>query len=258
MVAAPAPPTPAYDALARVYDLIAADHAHESWLRSIEVLAREHGLHGRRVLDVACGTGRSFIPLLDLGYEVTACDVSPRMAELAAEKAGERARVLVADMRDLPHIGRFDLVTCLLDAVNHLLTSDDVLAAFAGVRDNLASDGLFVFDVNTTMAYATAQDVVAEGPDGFVVWRGSRAALAAPGGTAEILVEIFTEDGDGLWRRESSSHEHRHYPLGQVAGLLDAVGLEPVCVRGQLPGAILEGDPDEARHPKALFVARRR
>ena len=53
-------------------------------------------LRGRRLLDVACGTGRSFLPMLERGYDVTACDISPAMAARAREKSGGAARVLVA------------------------------------------------------------------------------------------------------------------------------------------------------------------
>src|SRR5688500_19119565 len=114
----------AYDAIAPGYDLLTAGYAHELWLAALEALAMDHGLRGRRVLDVACGTGKSFLPLLDRGYAVTACDVSAAMAARAQAKAGDRARVLVADMRALPLLGAFDLVTCLDDAPNHLRSEE--------------------------------------------------------------------------------------------------------------------------------------
>ena len=57
-----------YEALAEVYDLLTAGYAHERWLGELERLARAHGLRGRRVLDVACGTGSSFLSLLDAGF----------------------------------------------------------------------------------------------------------------------------------------------------------------------------------------------
>jgi ubiquinone/menaquinone biosynthesis C-methylase UbiE len=58
-----------YDVLAPVYDELRASDAHERRLAGIERLALEHGLLGRRVLDVACGTGSSFLALLRRGYE---------------------------------------------------------------------------------------------------------------------------------------------------------------------------------------------
>src|SRR5215207_10747192 len=124
----------AYDALAPVYDDIGSGRAHERWLAAIEELALEYGLAGRRLLDVACGTGNSFMELLGRGYDVTACDASPRMVAAARRKAGPAARVLVADMRRLPALGEFDLVTCLDDGLNHLTEPREVLAALTGMR----------------------------------------------------------------------------------------------------------------------------
>ncbi len=57
------------------YDEFTAGYAHEAWLRSIDRELRRLGLTGRRVLDVASGTGKSTRPLITLGYEVTASDV---------------------------------------------------------------------------------------------------------------------------------------------------------------------------------------
>src|SRR5918999_1163154 len=104
------PALSAYEGLAPFYDELTAAYDYESWLDGLEALALEHGLAGRRLLDVACGTGKSFLPMLRRGYEVTACDLSPAMVALAREKAppGE-ADLLVADMRELPRLGEFDL-----------------------------------------------------------------------------------------------------------------------------------------------------
>jgi 2-polyprenyl-3-methyl-5-hydroxy-6-metoxy-1,4-benzoquinol methylase len=124
----PDPARDAYVPLAPVYDLFTAHHRHDVWLDRLEALARRHGLAGRRVLDVGCGTGKSFLPLLRAGYAVTGCDISGAMLARAAPKA-PGAALHEADMRALPELGAFDLVTCLDDALNHLLTHDELIAA---------------------------------------------------------------------------------------------------------------------------------
>jgi 2-polyprenyl-3-methyl-5-hydroxy-6-metoxy-1,4-benzoquinol methylase len=68
----------AYDVAADVYDDFTAHHDYEGWTALIERLARAHGLAGGRLLDVGCGTGNSFLPFLERGYQVTACDISQR------------------------------------------------------------------------------------------------------------------------------------------------------------------------------------
>jgi SAM-dependent methyltransferase len=249
------PAEPAYDAMAPAYDLLTAGYRYDRWLAALERLAREHGLRGRRVLDVACGTGHSFLGLLERGYDVTACDLSPAMVARAAAKAGGAARLEVADMRALPRLGRFDLITCLGDAVNHLVDPGDVAAAFAAMRRNLAPGGLLVFDLNTLAAYRTVGDSAAADEDLVAVWRGSLARVDAPGGRTEAVVETFVRREDGLWERRTARQPHRHYPLETVRELLEQAGLRPLAIRGQRPGAHLEETLDETVHHKAVLVA---
>jgi SAM-dependent methyltransferase len=248
----------AYEALAPAYDLLAADYCHERWLEAVEAHALRLGLRGRRVLDVACGTGRSFLPLLERGYEVVACDLSPSMVERARRAAGDAARVFVADMRRLGRIGEFDLLTCLDDAVNYLLTEDEVVEAFRGFHDNLAPAGLAVWDVNTLHMHRTAfaSDWVRDAGDVLIAWKGRTPADLRAGQLAEATVDVFTAVGEG-WQRSSGLHRQRHWPAGRLRALAEQAGLRVLAVLGQHAGARLEPAGDETVHRKLLFIARR-
>ena len=154
---APVSPDPraAYDAVASVYDDLTAHHDHELWLALLLELAGEHGLAGTRALDVACGTGKSFMPLVRRGFDVTACDISPRMAARARRRArGHGVCVHVADMRRLPRLCEgADLVTCLDDAVNYLLGDEDLARALGSMARLLRPGGLLTFDLNSLSAH---------------------------------------------------------------------------------------------------------
>jgi SAM-dependent methyltransferase len=244
----------AYDELAPAYDLLTGDYDHERWIAAIERLAVAHGAVGRRLLDVACGTGKSFLPWLERGYRVTANDVSPEMVRIARLKAGHRAIVETIDMRELPWLGEFDVVTCLDDAINHLLDEADVVAALSGMARNLAPGGVVVFDANTFAAYQDVPDHVVEDAARLVVWRGEGATLADPGGEVEVRMELLSARGDDLWARSTVRWRHRHYPLELLRELAEAAGLRVLAVHGQSPGAVLHDAADELHHRKALFV----
>jgi SAM-dependent methyltransferase len=111
---------PTFESTAFVYDQLTAHHDYDRWIPRLLVIARRNGLRGTRLLDVACGTGKSFLPLLRAGWSITGCDVSPAMLRRARSKAEGQARLEVADMRRLPRLGRFDLVWAIDDAVNYL------------------------------------------------------------------------------------------------------------------------------------------
>lgn len=258
----PSPALEAYERLAPVYDLLTAGYDHPTWLDSLEALAREHGLRGRRLLDLACGTGKSFLPMLARGYEVSACDVSPTMVELAREKvsaAGAGAELFVADMRALPSIAPVDLITCLDDAVNYVLSFEDLAAALSCMAEALAPGGLAVFDVNTIATYRSsfATDFALDGPDSFLCWRGEAGAGFGPGEVAEAAIEVFEEEPDGRWRRTTSRHVQRHHPREEVEVAIAAAGLELIAVRGQARGARLEPHADELEHPKVVYLAKK-
>ena len=253
----PDPALAAYQALAPFYDDFTAHHRYEPWTRTLERLARDAGLGGRRLLDVACGTGKSFLPFLERGWSVTAVDLSPAMAAIARSKAAGRARVEVADMRCLPDLGRFDLVLCLDDALNYLLTIAELERALTGMRRALAHDGVLVFDVNTLMAYRSffARVSVVRTEDRVVVWEGRTPEDAGPGALAEADVLALERDGE-WWRASRHRHRQRHHDGPAVRRALRAAGLPWCRVHGmQLDGSTTRGF-DELRNSKAVYVAR--
>src|SRR3954470_6712647 len=139
------PTCAAYEMLAPFYDSYTREYGHEAWLANIEAIAVHHGLRGNRLLDVGCGTGKSFLPMLARGYEVTGCDLSQAMVERAREASAGAAEVVVADARDLPTLGRFDLVTSLDDALNYVLSDEELGMTFAAVARNLRLGGPLIF-----------------------------------------------------------------------------------------------------------------
>ncbi len=111
----------AYEGFAEVYDAFTAGSDYENWTGHVLRLAGEHGLRGRRLLDVACGTGKSFLPFVARGFDVTGCDVSPAMLAEARREGTRCDAGRGGHARSLPTLGEFDLVTCFDDSLNHLL-----------------------------------------------------------------------------------------------------------------------------------------
>jgi SAM-dependent methyltransferase len=248
----------AYDVLAPYYDDFTAGYAYEPWIDAIERRSVALGLHGRRALDLACGTGNSTGPLLARGYSVLGCDISPGMIDEARRKyPGDPDSFVVADMRDLPCLGQFDLILCLDDAINYLLSTAELDATFSGVARALAPSGIFAFDLNSLLTYRTsfAMDMVKEGDRVLLAWRGETERTFAPGGIASATVAIFTERDDGGWARASMRHVQRHHLPEEVRHALARAGLE-CTLAGQHPGARLQDTFDDERHIKIVYFAR--
>lgn len=247
----------AYEAIAPVYDDFTAHHDYELWLGNLLPKLRGHGLRGRRLLDVGCGTGKSFLPMLERGWEVTACDISPSMLELARAKAGSEARLSVVDMRKLPVLGEFDLVWSLDDAVNYLLSGEELREALSGMRANLAPGGLLMFDVNLLQSYRTffAEVQTVERGGQRLIWRGQGSADTPPGSISEARFEVESA-GAGM-DVETHVHRQRHFPEAEVLELLEAAGLECLDVYGHGFDAVPKQPVEELVHSKAVYISRR-
>jgi SAM-dependent methyltransferase len=247
----------AYESLAPFYDLFTADYEHEPVLEQVEALARQQGLLGRRLLDVGCGTGKSFLPLLRRGYDVTACDISPAMVERARAKVGpgEAARIVVADMRALPWRGAFDLVTCLDDALNYLLTEADLQAALRSMSAALRPGGVAVFDVNALLTYRDtfARQFAVRCDDAVFVWRGRGPADAEPGALCSAVITVRGSGGG----RCVSRHVQRHHPRAAIEAACARANLECRGVYGVARSALLVDGADEDVHRKLVYVAAR-
>jgi SAM-dependent methyltransferase len=250
-----------YDRLAPYYDDFTAGYAYPRWVEALERWALVLGLSGNRALDLACGTGKSTEQLLARGYEILACDVSEEMLARARAKFPElAASFLWADMRSLPELGEFDLVLCLDDAINYVLSDADLEGAFSGIARCLAPDGIFVFDVNSLLTYRKtfAEVAVREGQGTFFAWQGESSPAFRAGELASARVEIFSECEDGSWSRTAARHLQRHHKAEAIYGAMRRAGLECCARAGQRRGAQLEERVDETKHIKVVYFARRR
>lgn len=244
----------AYDALAPAYDEFVGHYEYGRWTASLLGKAVEHGATGRRLLDIGCGTGLSLISMVDRGWEVTGCDISPAMLEVARSKVGDRADLLVADMRELPDLGEFDLVWAINDPFNYLLSPEELVAALRGTRRNLAPEGIALFDfatlANCRSLFSDAHVVEVDGRS--MRWQGRMSSeKILPGSIAEATFEA----GDA----PESAHVHRmrHFAQAEVIDSLVTSGLRCVASYGELDGKL---DPhlDEELHKMAVYVCKLR
>lgn len=250
----------AFQTMAPVYDDFTAAYDYEGWITDLLKILETHGLSGPCLLDVACGTGKSFLPMLPRGWRVTGCDLSPAMLELAKEKVGDAVELSVADMRQMPRLGEFDLVWALDDAINYLLSVDELDEALLGMRDNLASTGLLLFDVNELLVYRTfyAETSVIEQGGRRLIWRGLGSPDVDAGSICESHLEVKNGGTDGTAEDqvEVSAHRQRHFTEPEVRAALDRAGLN--CLGVYAHG--LDGIPvqplDTSIHTKAIYIAR--
>lgn len=242
----------AYDTFASIYDDFNYLNDYEMWLGVLLPELEKRGLRKGRVLDVGCGTGRAFEPMLRRGWQIQGCDLSTGMLAEARRKFGDAIPLEVADARELPVFGEFELALALNDVVNYLTGDGDLERALKGMRANLAADGMILFDSNSLSLFRA--DFASGDSEGMSVgdwtWHGMSREIE-PGGTFEARVS-----GGEL---APHIHRERHHTTETVKSAMEAAGLEFLAALGQREqdgGVALADPPDEMRDHKIIYIGR--
>ncbi|MBI4310216.1 MAG: class I SAM-dependent methyltransferase [Chloroflexi bacterium] len=215
----------------------------------------EESKHWRNVLRARLGPGRH--PILELGvggghnlhhfaneFQTTAIDISERMLANSI-RLNPGVEHLVGDMRTL-RLGRTFKAVLVHDAINYMLTRDDLRAAIATARAHLDTGGVFIAAPDwfketfpgTHMVYAIRKHVTPEltfiehvsdpdPSDERLEW--VFFYLFSEGGRVRVeedhhVVGIYSRDTWAqLLREEGFSMETVQYPVHDTGQMVDLV-----------------------------------
>jgi SAM-dependent methyltransferase len=229
-----------------IYDQFASIYQRGPYLRFSQNFAEsvlppyleEMGIVANDILDMACGEGSFAIAMAKSGYRITGVDQSHEMIRLAEENAQVEAqdvRFMVEDMRYLSFKEEFDLITCLFDSLNYLLTIKDLHETFINAYTALKPGGVFIFDMNTIYGLAVdwmrQETYVQNETDDFIEYHKHEFDYENQIATVEITV--FKKAGD-FWERFVEIHRERGYPVADLQFLLSEVGFEILGMYGHL------------------------
>ena len=126
-----------YNLLAPYYKYIYPDwdKSVTNQAKVIDSIIKEFFGEKKTLLDVSCGIGTQSIGLAELGYEVSASDLSDEEVKLAKRESNKRGLKIdfkVADMREVSksYNKKFDVVVSADNSIPHLLTDEDILKTF--------------------------------------------------------------------------------------------------------------------------------
>jgi hypothetical protein len=141
------------------------------------------------------------------------------------------------------------------DVLNYLLSPWSLTKVLTGMRQSLAIGGLLAFDLNTLLfyrtVYAKGRIVKTSGP--ALLWTGFARTNEPPGCECEALFEI-----EGRGTDFNMAHRQRHFPEATARCCIAEAGLECLEVFGRDDDGALAQPLDEARHRKAVYLARDR
>jgi len=200
-----------YGRFARFYDDVMGERRQARTF--IQELIHENAPEAKSVLDLACGTG-TLIKHLSPKYEVYGLDASRAMLAVARRKVPE-GRFFRQDMASFRLPRKFDIILCIFDSLNHLLTFAAWKKVFGRVHSHLNPRGLFVFDINTVSRLRRLKAEtpwIAEFGRNYLILRvdGERA------GAWNWTINVMEHTGGDGYRLFRTTIAERSFPISQI------------------------------------------
>jgi SAM-dependent methyltransferase len=201
-------------------------------------LLKQFNAFPRTLLDLACGEGTFCVAMAKRGIKVEGIDQSREMLKLARQKARRNhvnIRFRRMDMRNLPFVDEFDLVTCWYDSLNYLLRTSSLNETFSGVYRALREGGLFIFDMNTIHALSVSwqRQPYWLRQDTADIVDIQRTRYKANSQIAELRITAFLRRGK-TWTRFDEIHRERAYQLSRLRQELARAGLRELACWGSI------------------------
>jgi SAM-dependent methyltransferase len=225
-------------------------------------------LRGRRprsAADLACGPGYHARELARRGLAVHALDLQPEMLKMGSERAaaeGVGVSWQVADIRNFALAEPVDLVACMFDGIDALLTDDDLRSHFCSVGGALGHGGLYVIECThpreaslsgySTFRYSGTRDGIRVD----IVWSEQPPRIDLASGVAHTDVEMRVAERGREFVVRDSARERLFTPreLELCAALSGA--LVPVCWYGDFDRT--QGLDSSARSRRMIGVFAKR
>ncbi len=227
-----------YDQLCPFYHLIYPDWEASIQRQAVQIdaVVREvWGTQVRSILDATCGIGTQAIGLSQLGYSVSASDISPRPVQRAKQEAEERGLSIafgVADLRTLSSSYRepFDLVIACDNSIPHLLSDEEIREAFEEMyRCTTSGGGVLISVRDYDSSKGAGAEVVPYGlrTDGgrrflvFQVWEFH-------GSIYDLSMYFVEDDGQSKCAVHIMRSKYYAVPVARLVELMTEAGFRDV------------------------------
>ncbi|MCL1830399.1 MAG: class I SAM-dependent methyltransferase [Oscillospiraceae bacterium] len=206
----------AYSISAKVYDLFLDEFDYDRYASYIKKIIETHGLLGS-VVDAGCGTGRILKLLHECKNELIGVDISAEMLSIAQRK-NTGALLVQQDISKLKLAHPASLIYSSLDVINHLESIDEVGQFFQSAADSLEKDGMLVFDFNLPHKHKVVladNCFTYEKYKYYLIWNSYYHE-----DMVSFSLDLFTQQPDGTYIRESEEFSEYTYSLENISNLL--------------------------------------
>lgn len=217
-----------YERFSYVYDRLMEEAPYGEW---VDLVKKEADTG--KVLDLGSGTGECSIQLAQVGFEVTAVDLSEHMLSVAQDKAIQAKlpiKFLQQDMRELDTGELYDVITIFCDSLNYVSDIEGVQATLSKVYQHLKPGGVVLFDVHSLYkiqslfvgnTFSSSEDDIS------YIWN---SFAGEEKGAVEHELSFFVENEEGLYERFDEVHYQRTFSIEEYKNWLSEAGFDMICV----------------------------
>lgn len=257
-----------YRALATVYDLYQPKD-WTLWADYICALDQQYsqrggsgdGSDGRPILlDLGCGTGSFSLEMAKRGFDPIGIDQSLPMLNEAQKKAakirtdGHRSDCLFLrqDITSFELYGTVDLIVCLMDTMNHLMSIESIDRLFSLCAHYLNPGCLMVFDLltGTYLSQTLGDEFFFDDQTEYTIFWQNQFDQASQ--ISESHVTLFSRLPDSSYRRADEMIQERYYSQSQIRASIARTSFEMITVQSNYV-------PDPPRDPeeRTFYVLRK-
>ena len=176
-------------------------------------------------IDLGSGHGIQSAALLDIGFDVTAVDLSKKLLDELKQNTANKVKSIHGDIMEFSYPGEIkpELIVCMGDTLTHLPSADDVKRVVAGAAENLAEGGKLILSF---------RDLSAElkGNSRFIPVKSETNRILTcflEYGKEKVTVyDMLNEPVNGNWQMKVSSYHKLRLSIREAEKIIKAAGLK--------------------------------
>lgn len=224
---------------AAYYDLLYEDKPYRAEAGFIANLIDRFSCNAttpKRILDLACGTGRHCFELATMGYEVEGSDISAAMiarAERAARELASPVKFFNRSFQEAHLIGKkYDAVLTLFSAIGYLTNHHEIITSLKNIHSLLEPKGLFIFDYwngNAVVKDYSPLKILQKSSLDRELMRISRTSLDIVNQVAIVDFQFICLENGTKQHEFNELHTVRYFYFKEIEAYLDFCGFDLLC-----------------------------
>jgi len=204
----------------KYYNLLYKDKNYLEEYEYICEILKRHGVGGKNILDIGCGTGKHLHFFKQNGFSISGVDLSENMIREAKKYLHQEEDLIYAKASEFCFNRKFDTIMSLFHVMSYQTENSELEKVFQNVSNHLIEGGLFVFDFWYGPAVLSDQPVVRikklEDAD-IQITRITEPVMRYNENIVDVNFEVMVEDKKThIVERINETHNMRYFFLPEI------------------------------------------